>query len=201
MIPNTYPEPEHELGRVEVADPPTLTFIGQQTYGPNADGSAWLVEEVLPHLRALVPDVRLRVVGDAPEGVRALGLVDAVTVTGLVPDVADELARADVAVVPIRYGGGTRIKILEAFAHRIPVVSTTVGAEGLDVQDGEHLLIADDPQSFAKACATLLTDVELRRRLVAAAHDRWSERYTKSAMVRQVADLAQRVLALSGTAR
>lgn len=74
----------------------------------------------------------------------------------------------------MRYGSGTRIKILEAFAHRIPVVSTTVGAEGLDVEHERELLLADDPAEFASACISVLTDDDLRRRLVVNGHNRWS---------------------------
>ena len=78
------------------------------------------------------------------------------TVVGEVASMEGELARASVAVVPVRYGGGTRVKILESFAHRVPVVSTSLGAEGLDVEDGVHLLIADDPEQFAAAVVRLL---------------------------------------------
>ena len=80
------------------------------------------------------------------------------TVVGQVPDIDTELARADVVLVPIRFGSGTRLKILEAFAHRIPVVSTSLGAEGLDAVDEHHLLIADTPNAIAAACARLLED-------------------------------------------
>lgn len=90
---------------------------------------------------------------------------------------AGQLAAADIAVVPIRFGGGTRIKILEAFAHGLPVVSTTVGCEGLDVIDGQHLLVADDPAAFAAACLRLSEDAELRTRLVTAAAELWKSRY------------------------
>ena len=99
------------------------------------------------------------------------------TVLGRVPDMIPELARADIAVVPIRYGGGIRNKILESFAHRIPVVSTTIGAEGIDAEDGIHLLIADSPEDFAAACERLLTDIDLRKRLVDAAEQRYLEVY------------------------
>ena len=96
---------------------------------------------------------------------------------GEVADVTAELMAADIVVVPIRFGGGTRIKILEAFAHRIPVVSTTVGCEGLDVVDGEHLLVADDPATFASACIRLHENADLRASLVAAAAELWTNRY------------------------
>ena len=89
----------------------------------------------------------------------------------------EELARASVAVVPLRYGSGTRVKILESFAHRVPVVSTTLGAEGLDVEDGVHLLLADDPNELAAAVVHLLGDAGLRVRLTEAAEARYLELY------------------------
>ncbi len=89
----------------------------------------------------------------------------------------EELARASVAVVPIRYGSGTRVKILESFAHRVPVVSTTLGAEGLDVEDGVHLLLADGPEEFAAATVRLLGDPQLRVGLTEAAEAHYLERY------------------------
>jgi len=100
-----------------------------------------------------------------------------VTVVGEVPSMTTELAMASVAVVPIRYGGGTRVKILESFAHRVPVVSTTLGAEGLDVQDGVHLLIADDPDEFAAATVRLIGDAALRARIAGEAEKLYLERY------------------------
>ncbi|HZM57382.1 MAG TPA: glycosyltransferase, partial [Acidimicrobiales bacterium] len=101
-----------------------------------------------------------------------------VSVVGTVPSMEGELARATVAVVPVRYGSGTRIKILESFAHRVPVVSTTVGAEGLDVEDGVHLLVADAPGAIAAAVVRLLADAPLRVRLTEAAASRYLERYS-----------------------
>ena len=88
-----------------------------------------------------------------------------------------ELARASVGVVPLRYGSGTRVKILESFAHRVPVVSTTLGAEGLEVEDGRHLLVADDADAFAAATVRLLRDPALRVRLTEAAEALYLDRY------------------------
>ncbi len=96
---------------------------------------------------------------------------------GRVSEIEPELARADIAVVPLRIGSGTRLKILESFAHRIPVVSTKIGADGLDVEDGVHLLLADRPEEFAHACRRLVEDRALARRLVDAAERRYLERY------------------------
>jgi glycosyltransferase involved in cell wall biosynthesis len=94
----------------------------------------------------------------------------------------------------VRFGSGTRVKILEAFAHRVPVVSTRVGAEGLDVRDREHLLLADDPDAFAAACLRLLRDVPLRHRLAAAGHRLWNEQHSAAAFQRSVDDVVGRAL-------
>ncbi len=115
-----------------------------------------------------------------------------VVVVGQVPEMEPELARADVAVVPVRYGSGTRLKILESFAHRVPVVSTTVGAEGLDVEDGVHLLVADGADAFAAACERLVADADLRRRLIEAAEQRFVERYESRVACRQIVQLVER---------
>jgi glycosyltransferase involved in cell wall biosynthesis len=100
-----------------------------------------------------------------------------VTVVGQVPDIDVELARADLVLVPLRFGSGTRLKILEAFAHRIPVVSTDLGAEGLGAHDGTHLLLADTPAAIAEACARLLTDEQLRVQLTDNAYRLFAARF------------------------
>ena len=110
----------------------------------------------------------MRLAGRNDERVAELAAVDGVTVTGPVDDMATELAVADVVAVPLREGAGTRIKVLEALAHRIPVVATSVAVEGLDVVAGRHLLVADEPEAFAAGCVTLLRD-EPRRRALADA--------------------------------
>ena len=116
-------------------------------------------------------------------------------VTGRVPEIEPELARADVALVPLRTGSGTRLKVLESFAHRIPVVSTTVGADGLDVEDGVHLLLADRPQEFADACRRLIEDRALARRLVDAAEELFLERYEWSTTKHRIQQLVRDVAA------
>ena len=116
-----------------------MLLAGSFSYPPNADAAHYFVSNILPLIRRNRPDVTLRLVGEPTASVTALAGDPAVTVVGWVPDIEVELARADVAVVPLRYGSGTRVKILEAAAHRIPVVSTTIGAEGLGFEDGRHL--------------------------------------------------------------
>ncbi len=145
---------------------PVLSFVGLMSYAPNADAARWFAREVLPLVRAEIPGATLRVVGRYGERLEDLRTLAGVEITGEVPDLAPELDRADVAVVPIRFGAGTRLKVVEALANRIPLVTTTVGCEGIDVVDGETALIADTATDFAAACVRALTDVPLRARLI-----------------------------------
>jgi glycosyltransferase involved in cell wall biosynthesis len=139
-------------------DPRRLVFVGSMDYGPNADAAVHFVRDVLPLVRARRDDVVLEIVGGEPTPeVRALA-GPGVTVTGRVPDVRPYLERAGVVVVPLRIGGGTRLKIVEALALRAPLVSTATGAEGLGLVDGEHLLLADAPELFAQRVLELLSD-------------------------------------------
>ena len=147
VVPNGYRLVDKPLGKVAVGSPPTILFQGTLRYPPNADAARYLIEDIRPTITGLVPDALVRFVGVATPAIAALGDRPDVTIVGQVPDIDTELARADLVLVPIRFGSGTRIKILEAFAHRIPVVSTGLGAEGLDVVDEQHLLIADTPDS------------------------------------------------------
>ncbi len=156
-----------------------ILMVGLLTYEANRDAAAHFGEHILPRVRRELAGAQFRVVGryDRPEQVAGLWALPGVVVTGEVADIGAELAAADIAVVPIRFGGGTRIKILEAFAHRVPVVTTSVGSEGLDVVDGEHLLVADGAAEFAAACIRLLREPGLRERIVDAAYRLWRHRY------------------------
>jgi polysaccharide biosynthesis protein PslH len=194
IVPNTYERPDRSFGHAGVRQPAVVLFQATFDYTPNVDAAEWFVDEVAPRLRARLPDVEVRLVGRSVPGVQRHHRPPAVTVVGEVPAMEPELELADIAVVPIRYGSGTRLKILESFAHRVPVVSTTVGAEGLQVVDGVHLLLADDPEAFAAACERLLTEPDLRGHLVDAAEELYLERYERStardrieAVVRDVA--------------
>lgn len=182
VVPNGYPEPSEPAGRVPIGDPPTITFVGAMSYPPNADAAGHLISDVAPRLFSRHPTAEIRIVGSAAPTVTALGEVDRVTVTGYVPDLSSELCRADVLVVPVRAGGGTRIKVLEAFAHRIPLVATPLGVEGIDARHDEHLLVADDPDEFARHVCRLLSEEDLRSRLTEAAHELFERRYRWSAI-------------------
>ena len=140
--------------------PGSMVFTGSMDWMPNEDGIAWFVESILPRIRSAVPSATLTIVGRNPTAkVKALQSAElGVNVTGSVPDVRPYLASHQLFVVPLRVGGGTRLKIYEGMTMGLPTVSTTIGAEGLPVVDGEHLVLADDPHSFAGACIALLND-------------------------------------------
>lgn len=144
------------------ADAPSLVFTGTMSYAPNAEGAAWFVRNVWPLVAAAVPCARLDIVGrEPPAEVLALA-TDRVRISGDVPDVRPYLQSAWLAIVPLLHGGGTRLKILEALACALPVVSTTIGAEGLDLAAGRNILIADEPAAFAAHVVRLLGDAPLR---------------------------------------
>jgi glycosyltransferase involved in cell wall biosynthesis len=149
----------------------SLLFIGTLDYLPNEDAVLYFSNAVLPHLFSAGHEIDFRVVGiKTPRSIQKLSGQPGVTVVGAVKDVAAEYARARLMVVPLRTGSGTRIKILEAFAFHVPVVSTSAGAAGLDVVHGVQLLIADTPEEFAAACLRLLQDDELAEMLARNAH-------------------------------
>jgi polysaccharide biosynthesis protein PslH len=145
----------------------SLIWVGGMNWYPNRDAMTWFCEELFPRIKARVPDVRMTIVGKDPAGriAQIAAHEPAVTVLGYVDDIRDYVAKAAVFVVPIRVGGGTRLKILDAFANGKAVVSTTIGAEGLGVTDGENILIGDSEDDFANQVVRLLTDGELRRKL------------------------------------
>jgi sugar transferase (PEP-CTERM/EpsH1 system associated) len=144
-----------------------LVFTGSMDWMPNEDAILHFAKEVLPRIAASIPDVSLTVVGRNPSpALTALAKSDRrIRVTGRVEDVRPYVGRCAAYVVPIRIGGGTRLKIYEAMAMEKSVISTTIGAEGLPVRNGEELLLADDPESFARAVVRVLTDRRLAERL------------------------------------
>ncbi len=193
VIPNSFPRPERPAGNPAAGGRQVVLFQGHLGYPPNIDAAEWLVRVILPRIRATEPSTEVRLVGLPGTGVKRLAQTGGVSVVGQVPSMDEELAGATVAVVPIRYGSGTRVKILESFANRVPVVSTTLGAEGLEVEDGVHLLVADDPDDFAAATVRILEDAPLRQRLVEAAEALYLDRYDGHASGAAVRDLLDRV--------
>jgi glycosyltransferase involved in cell wall biosynthesis len=194
-IPNGYEYQPHPLGRAAVGHPSKILLCGFLAYPPNVDAAQYLVRVIAPRVWARQPDAQIRLVGQAGEAIQRLHAPPRVVVTGRVPTIENELARADLVAVPVRIGGGTRIKILEAFAHRIPVVSTAVGAEGLEIKPGRDLLIADAPEEFAAACSRLLTDFALRAAVTDAAHQLFLLRYRWDAIHPMIVSLGAQIAA------
>jgi sugar transferase (PEP-CTERM/EpsH1 system associated) len=158
--------------------PGALVFTGLLTYRPNLDAVTYFVDEVLPLVRQRHPDVELTVIGRGEDRDLAWLRERGVAVTGRVPDIRPRVADGAVVVVPLRIGGGTRLKVVEALAMGKAIVSTSLGWEGIDVRNGEHLLTADDPVSFADAVVALLEDDHEARRLGQAARALAVDRYS-----------------------
>ncbi|MEZ5384393.1 MAG: glycosyltransferase family 4 protein [Prosthecobacter sp.] len=152
---------------IEASDSPCLAFLGSMDWLPNQDAVRWFVTDILPKLRRKVPRLRLSIIGRNPPDslLRMAGEDRGITFTGTVDSVLAPLRECALMVVPLRAGSGTRIKILEAMAAGVPVVSTTVGVEGLPLRSNEELLIADDVPGITNAILRLLHDDELRRSL------------------------------------
>jgi glycosyltransferase involved in cell wall biosynthesis len=150
---------------------PTVVFTGSMDWEANVDGIRFYIDEVWPRVRARVPEARLRVVGKNPPAALVQRRVPGVSFTGFVDDVRDHARDAQAFVIPLRVGGGTRIKAFEAMAMGLPVVSTSIGIEGLDVEDGVHFLRADGPEALAEATLRLLADAALRLKLSRAARE------------------------------
>jgi glycosyltransferase involved in cell wall biosynthesis len=174
VIPNCVHLPEYS-GMTAQPDPGSLIFTGAFTYHANYDAASWFVGEVYGHIKAQFPSAKLTITGNHAD--LPLPPAPDVTLTGFVPDVRPLIAGSWAAVVPMRQGGGTRLKILEAMALGVPVVATSKGAEGLDAEPGRHLLVADDPLEFADATVQLLRDPPLRQALTAEAGRLIAERY------------------------
>lgn len=167
----------HPNGAAET--PARLVFTGSMDWYPNEDAIMHFMDTALPAIRRSVPDVAVAVVGRNPsERLRAAGATAGVKVTGTVTDVRPYVAEAAVFVVPLRIGGGTRLKIFEALAMGKAVVSTSVGAEGLPLVAGEHFLQADEPGAFARAVVALLQDPARRRALGEAGRHLVESRYS-----------------------
>ena len=180
VVPNPidvrdYVPPAHPT----VNERPVLVFTGTMDYRPNIDAVSWFCRQVLPRLRSELPDLRFQIVGQRPApAVRRLGELPGVEVTGPVPDDRPYLAGADLYVVPMRVGGGIRLKILQAMAAGVPVVATSLAYEGITATAGEHLAVGDSPAEFARAVVELIRSPARRaeqtqraRRFVEAAYD------------------------------
>ena len=151
-------------------------------HSPMDVAARWVISEILPRVRREIPDVHFYILGTNSD--RTLGHITdpGITVTGRVPSVLPYLCHTDVALVPLTFESGTRFKILEAGACRTPIVSTVLGAEGIDVEDGHSILLADDPDEFAQAVLRLLRDKELAARLATGCYELVSKRYSVASL-------------------
>jgi glycosyltransferase involved in cell wall biosynthesis len=156
-----------------------LLCVGAMFYPPNVDGVLWFLREVFPRVRSDAPEAKLRIVGPRPARAirQAVAGGDRVFVTGYADDLGPQLAASAAMVVPLRAGSGMRVKIIDAMARGMPVVSTRLGAAGIEATDGEHILLADGAAEFAAAALKLLHDPALRGRLAENARRRIEERY------------------------
>lgn len=173
-----------------------LLFVGGLNYHPNLDSADYLLREIFPLIRASLPEVRLDIVGH--ELWRVEGLLpenSGVALHENVPEILPWFRGADLLVVPLRFGAGIRIKILEAMAAGLPVVTTSKGCEGLVVEHGRELLVADDQESFASEVVRLLGDHELRRALAENARNFVAEHYSWETLVARMSKGFQLVVA------
>jgi sugar transferase (PEP-CTERM/EpsH1 system associated) len=199
-VPNVYDVPtgvDVEYFRPQPAsiEPHSLVFVGSMDWLPNEDGVVYFAEEILPRVAAELPGVTVKIVGRNPTP-RVLELARKhlpVTVTGRVDDVRPHVAAAAACIVPLRIGGGTRLKIFEAMAMGKPVVSTAIGAEGLPVRDGAELLIADGPDQFAQSVVRLLRDDALRQQIGQNARAAVCARFGWEAATASFARICERV--------
>jgi polysaccharide biosynthesis protein PslH len=183
-------------------DANSLVFTGSMDWLPNEDAIIYFVETILPLIKEQCPDVSLQVVGRSPSR-KLQALVQqekSVRLTGWVEDIRPFVARGSICIVPLRIGGGTRLKIFEAMAMSKAVVSTSIGAEGLPVQDGENILLADTPKDFARSMISLLRDPDQRRCMGASARALVQEKYSWPKVAESFACTLQEVITRHGRA-
>jgi glycosyltransferase involved in cell wall biosynthesis len=193
VIPNAIRIPEGVRART-AGGVFTFLFIGTLGYYPNQDAVRYFCTEIVARIRERAPApflVNVVGYGDA-RALRPLIRIPELRLIGAVPDVRPWMEETDAVVVPVRAGGGTRIKILEAFSFRRPVVSTSTGTEGIAARDGEHLLIGDTPERFAEQCLRLMSDPALGARLAANARRLAEETYSMEALARTMAGYTNR---------
>jgi glycosyltransferase involved in cell wall biosynthesis len=193
LVPNGVDLGSHRPNGIQPTED-SIVFAGAVTYGPNYDAIDFFLRDIMPRIRESRPAVSLTVTGaTAGVSLHALPTDSRVHFTGYLPDIRPVVAGSMVAVVPLRRGAGTRLKILEAMALGTPVVSTTKGAEGLDVEPENHLLIADEPGEFAAQTLRLLGDPGLRMRLAENARRLVQARYDWASIARDFAQMVERL--------
>ena len=198
VIPNGAHRPEARPRNC--SEVPRIGLIGNCTFAPNEDGAKWFIRDVWPIIKRECPRAQLRLVGRGSEGYLAK-LGPDITGLGWLEDPGDEIASWSAMIVPIKVGAGTRVKVAEGFARRCPVVATTIGAFGYDVENGREVLLADRAGDFASACILLLRNPELGEALSERAHKRFLERWTWDSFESTVGAAIQQCIARSNRAQ
>ncbi len=175
VVPNGFEKTVSEPARNNT-DYKRIGFIGLLGYAPNAHGMKWFAENVWPLIRAKQPDATVRIVGRVVPNAD-FSAYPGFEHVGFLSETALEISTWSAMIVPLHFGGGTRLKIVEAFSKKCPVISTSIGAHGLDAIDGKHILICDDPDSFASACIKLLDQPEYATQLAQNADKLFQEKY------------------------
>lgn len=192
VVPNGFAAPSQPPVR-QLADPPRLGFVGTFNYAPNREGMRWFVHQVWPLILAKLPAARLRLVG-AGAGQETWSGAKNLEPLGFVADTAKEMATWSASIVPLFVGGGTRIKIAESFSRQCPIVSTSLGAYGYEVTDGQELWLADTPADFAAKCLLALSDPAAGRLLAGRAWEKFLRLWTWDAQAGRVAAVVHSVL-------
>jgi hypothetical protein len=181
---------------------PTLLFVGFAGYEPNRDAADWMVGSIWPMVKREVPEARLLIVGDKPERLRCWRTAPAgVHLLGFVPDLAPVYAGSQVVVCPVRSGSGTRVKLLEAAAQARALVSTRIGAEGIEFEDGKDIVMADKAATFAAACVSLLREPARARQMGRSAWELVRQFYSRDAVINEVRGALARVIESRSTGR
>jgi glycosyltransferase involved in cell wall biosynthesis len=195
VIPNGFARPKQDPVR-DLAHPPRIGFVGLYSYAPNSDGVRWFLSQCWPILQERIPGIRFRLVGketDGPDAPRMPGVDN----LGWVDNPAAEMATWSAMVIPIRFGGGTRIKIADGFSRKCPIVSTTLGAFGYGAVDGRQLRLADDPKAFAQACVDLIERPDEGAAIAERAWSEFLEKWTWDAIAPRVERAAEDCLSRS----
>lgn len=195
VVPTGVDTQKYQVSPPATADPPRIVFTGSMDWEPNIDAVTYFCREILPCVRQELPNSIFQIVGRKPPASVMRLACDYVQVTGTVPSVSDYLRDATVVVVPLRAGAGTRLKIFEAMAMGKAVISTSIGAEGLDVHSGSDIILADEPAAFANAIVSLTRDSGLRRRYELAAV-KLASQYDWSNVAGTFADALQRACSM-----
>ncbi|MFI5252984.1 MAG: glycosyltransferase [Bacteroidota bacterium] len=165
VIPNGV-DTSYFVPNITSVDPHSMVFTGMMGYTPNSDGMLYFLDEIFPMITKEIPDAKITIVGNNPPAVLQKRASDNVIVTGYVDDVRPYVWNSKAYVVPLRMGGGTRLKVCEAMSMKKPIITTSIGCEGIDVESGKHVFIADTPGKFARMVINVLQDRSDHARLV-----------------------------------